>query len=32
MPRLPVVEPDDATGQKVMAELRRHRLDALVSA
>lgn len=32
MPRLPVVEPDEATGQKVMAELRRHRLDALVSA
>ena len=32
LPRLPVVEPDDATGQKVMAELRRHRLDALVSA
>ncbi|MCC6958369.1 MAG: 4-hydroxy-tetrahydrodipicolinate synthase [Dehalococcoidia bacterium] len=32
MPRLPVVEPDEAVGQKVMAELRRHRLDALVSA
>ncbi len=31
-PRLPVVEPDEVTGQKVMAELRRHRLDALVSA
>lgn len=32
MPRLPVVEPDEAVGLKVMAELRRHRLDALVSA
>lgn len=32
MPRLPVVEPDEAVGQKVMAELQRHRLDALVSA
>ncbi len=32
MPRLPVVEPDDAVGQKVMAELSRHRLDVLVSA
>ena len=32
MPRLPVVEPDEEVGQKVMAELRRHRLDALVSA
>ena len=26
-PRLPVVEPDDAVGAKVMAEIRRHRLD-----
>lgn len=32
MPRLPVVEPDEAVGQKVMAELQRHRLDTLVSA
>ncbi len=32
MPRLPVVEPDEAVGLKVMAELRRDRLDALVSA
>ena len=31
-PRLPVVEPDESVGQKVMAELRRHRLDTLVSA
>jgi 4-hydroxy-tetrahydrodipicolinate synthase len=31
-PRLPVVEPDDAVGAKVMAELRKHRLDALVPA
>jgi len=32
MPRLPVVEPDEAVGARVMAELRRHRLDAMVSA
>jgi len=32
LPRLPVVEPDQAVGEKVMAEVRRHRLDALVSA
>jgi 4-hydroxy-tetrahydrodipicolinate synthase len=31
-PRLPVVEPDEATGAKVMAELRRHRLDVPVPA
>ncbi len=31
-PRLPVVEPDAAVGAKVMAELRRHRLDVPVSA
>lgn len=31
-PRLPVVEPDDAVGAKVMAELRRHRLDVAVPA
>jgi 4-hydroxy-tetrahydrodipicolinate synthase len=31
-PRLPVVEPDDVVGAKVMAELRKHRLDALVPA
>lgn len=32
VPRLPVVEPDETVGRKVMAELRRHRLDTLVSA
>lgn len=31
-PRLPVVEPDEATGAKVMAELRRHQLDVPVPA
>jgi 4-hydroxy-tetrahydrodipicolinate synthase len=31
-PRLPVVEPDDATGAKVMAELRKHQLDVAVPA
>jgi len=31
-PRLPVVEPDEAVGAKVMAELARHRLDVMVSA
>lgn len=31
-PRLPVVEPDEATGAKVMAELAKHRLDVMVSA
>ena len=31
-PRLPVVEPDEATGAKVMTELRRHRLDIPVPA
>ena len=31
-PRLPVVEPDPAVGARVMAELRRHRLDVPVSA
>lgn len=30
-PRLPVVEPDEAVGAKVMAEVRRHRLDVAVS-
>jgi 4-hydroxy-tetrahydrodipicolinate synthase len=32
MPRLPVVEPDETVGAKVMAELSRHRLDVMVSA
>lgn len=32
LPRLPVVEPDEATGAKVMAELAKHRLDVMVSA
>ena len=32
MPRLPVVEPDEATGARVMAEVRRHHLDVMVSA
>ena len=31
-PRLPVVEPDAAMGARVMAELRKHRLDAAVLA
>ncbi len=31
-PRLPVVEPDDAVGAKVMAEVKRHQLDALTVA
>jgi 4-hydroxy-tetrahydrodipicolinate synthase len=31
-PRLPVVEPDEATGAKVVTELRRHRLDIPVPA
>jgi 4-hydroxy-tetrahydrodipicolinate synthase len=31
-PRLPVVEPDEAVGAKVKAELRKHRLDAMVTA
>ena len=31
-PRLPVVEPDEATGAKMMAELSKHRLDVMVSA
>lgn len=31
-PRLPVVEPDEATGAKVMAELRNHKLDVPVTA
>ncbi len=31
-PRLPVVEPDEATGAKVMAEIRKHRLDIPVPA
>lgn len=32
VPRLPVVEPDEAVGAKVMAELRKHRLDVPVPA
>lgn len=31
-PRLPVVEPDEALGQRVMAEVRRHELDVAVPA
>ena len=31
-PRLPVVEPDEATGAKIMAELRKHALDVAVTA
>ncbi len=31
-PRLPVVEPDDAVGARVMAEVKRHQLDALAVA
>jgi 4-hydroxy-tetrahydrodipicolinate synthase len=31
-PRLPIVEPDEAVGAKVMAELRKHRLDVPVFA
>jgi 4-hydroxy-tetrahydrodipicolinate synthase len=31
-PRLPVVEPDDAVGAKVMAEVRRHALDSAPAA
>jgi len=31
-PRLPVVEPDEAVGAKVMAEIRKHRLDIAVTA
>ncbi len=31
-PRLPVVEPDKATGATVMAELRKHKLDTPVTA
>ncbi len=31
-PRLPVVEPDSATGEKVMVELRKHQLDAPIGA
>jgi dihydrodipicolinate synthase/N-acetylneuraminate lyase len=32
VPRLPVVEPDETVGAKVMAELAKHRLDVMVSA
>lgn len=32
VPRLPVVEPDAATGEKVMLELRKHQLDAPIGA
>ncbi len=31
-PRLPVVEPDEETGAKIMAELRKHALDVAVRA
>jgi len=31
-PRLPVVEPADAVGAKVMAEVRKHALDVAVPA
>ncbi|HEY5476968.1 MAG TPA: 4-hydroxy-tetrahydrodipicolinate synthase [Tepidiformaceae bacterium] len=31
-PRLPIVEPDAKTGEKVMAELRKHQLDVPISA
>ena len=31
-PRLPVVEPDEAVGAKIMVELRRHRIDEMVPA
>jgi 4-hydroxy-tetrahydrodipicolinate synthase len=31
-PRLPVVEPDEAVGQRVMAEVRKHELDVPVPA
>ena len=31
-PRLPVVEPDDAVGAKVMAEVKRHQLDTFTVA
>jgi dihydrodipicolinate synthase/N-acetylneuraminate lyase len=31
-PRLPVVEPDDTVGAKVMAEVLKHRLDVAVPA
>ena len=30
-PRLPVVEPGDAVGEKVMAEVRKHALDVPVT-
>jgi 4-hydroxy-tetrahydrodipicolinate synthase len=31
-PRLPLVEPDEATGEKIMAEVRRHHIDLPVPA
>lgn len=31
-PRLPLVEPDEATGEKIMAEVRRHHIDLPVGA
>jgi 4-hydroxy-tetrahydrodipicolinate synthase len=31
-PRLPLVEPDKATGEKIMAEVRRHHIDLPVTA
>ncbi len=30
-PRLPLVEPDEATGERIMAEVRRHRIDLAVA-
>ncbi|MEE8370249.1 MAG: 4-hydroxy-tetrahydrodipicolinate synthase [Dehalococcoidia bacterium] len=30
-PRLPLVEPDQATGERIMAEVRRHRIDLAVA-
>ncbi len=31
-PRLPLIEPDEATGQRIMAEVKRQRIDLLVEA
>ncbi len=30
-PRLPMCEPDEATGEKIMAEVRRHQIDLPVT-
>jgi len=30
-PRLPLLEPDEATGEKIMAEVRRHHIDLPVA-